>query len=396
MLTVASGMSPLAMALCIPALPVIGGEFAASPADTQYLVSGFLVGLGLSQPLLGACADHAGRRPVILTAFAIFALASLACIFAWNLASLVGFRFLQATGVAAGTVVARAVIRDLAGADHTTRYIAYLAAGMGLAPMVAPLIGGMLVEQSGWRSTFTAAAVAAVLIWLWLFRSLPETVARSGQRRGGSPLAKFARVAESRRFWSYTLLMGFSNSAYFMFSALAPAFFRDHFGIGAGGFGLYAGMLSLAYVSGAWLGAVVTRSQGPGRCLRLGLLGSGLGAALVLGWTVAGSQDLWTLTAFVVLMYGSAGLVNPPAMAGAMLEHADLAASASGLSSSVALCVSALATVIGGYLYAGTAASFGAPIAVTLFIAIGVYTLLATGPAGTPVGARPESSKADA
>ena len=138
-------------------------------------MSFFLLGLALAQPLHGILADRYGRRPVLLWGFGLFTLSSFACAYVGDIYWFILFRFLQAIGIASGIVVARAIVRDMTTIDETARYTAYLAAGMGIAPMLAPMLSGFLIEESGWRFSFQLTAVLSVFVLVWLLSSLPET-----------------------------------------------------------------------------------------------------------------------------------------------------------------------------------------------------------------------------
>ena len=197
------------MTLCVPALPAINQDFAASNAEVQFAISIFLFGLAVAQPVHGILVDHCGRRPVLLYGFGLFALASLACALANNIVCLVLFRFLQAAGIATATVVARAMIRNTSSAGDSACYIAYLAVGMGLAPMVAPMLSGYLIEVSGWRSSFFLTGLLAVVVLVWILATLPETRKHTDSVESGLKQMRnnIKVLCYSKSFWGYTLII---------------------------------------------------------------------------------------------------------------------------------------------------------------------------------------------
>ncbi|MYH69224.1 MAG: multidrug effflux MFS transporter, partial [Gammaproteobacteria bacterium] len=173
LLIVASSFSPLAMTALVPGLPAIGDEFDLPLSTVQFVISIYLLGLALAQPVHGALADRFGRRPVFLLGFGVFILASLACALCSTMPWLVLFRLLQAAGIATATVVTRAMLRDIFDIDDSARYTAYLSGGMGVATMLAPALSGYLIETWGWRLSFYAMAALALPVFLRLFAARP-------------------------------------------------------------------------------------------------------------------------------------------------------------------------------------------------------------------------------
>ena len=162
-----SGLTPLAVDMYLPAIPSIARDLAASTEAVQLTVSTFLAGFALGQLFYGPLADSLGRKPVILFGIGLFVLASLGCALASSLPALLTFRLLQAAGGAAGAVVVNALLRDLFRDEEFVRALTLVILTMTLAPLVAPLVGGLLV-QSGWRVIFLLLMLLGALLWLTL------------------------------------------------------------------------------------------------------------------------------------------------------------------------------------------------------------------------------------
>ncbi|MGI9229648.1 MAG: multidrug effflux MFS transporter [Gammaproteobacteria bacterium] len=383
LLVTASSFSPFAMALCIPALPTISREFAITNAEVQFAISVYLFGLALAQPLHGVLADRYGRRPILIGGFILFTIASFACAFAQNMLMLSCYRLLQAMGIATATVVSRAIIRDTSSsADDSARYIAWLAAGMGIAPMLAPLLSGYFIENSGWRQSFIATAILASGILLWLLKSLPETRRHIESVEKGMTLMwnNIRTLFRSRSFWAYTLIFGFINAAFFAFLTNAPAFFQNVLAVGPARFGVYIGAMSLFYIIGAALGGMLIKAYGMEASLRYGLIGTSVTAVLILLIISNFAPGISVIVLPFFLLFACAGLVNPPAMAGAVMHHPERAATAAGLSSSLGMAISGLSIVLNGTIYNGSIFSLCVPVCIAIFITALIYiVLLGTG-----------------
>ena len=380
LLLVASSFSPLAMTLCIPALPAIGQEFDIPISVVQFAISIFLLGLAVTQPVHGVLADRYGRRPVLLWGFGLFTLASLACALVNNMLWFIVFRFLQAVGIATSVVVSRAMIRDTSSAEDTARYTAYLAGGMGIAPMIGPTLSGYLIETSGWRSSFFAMAGLAVVVLAWLLSSLPET-----RRHVDSVESAFIQMrtniihlVKSRMFWGYTLIFGFGNAAFFAFLTNAPQYFADELLVGPSLFGIYMGGMAASYVFGAFIGSRIIKRYGMEHTLRLGLSGAFFSCGFILFMLLSFDASVFTIITPFLFIFASAGLVNPPSMTGAVVHHSDKAATASGLSGSIAMAIGGMWAMLTALIYDGTILSLCLPVVISTVISVLSYLLVIT------------------
>ena len=207
-----TGTGALAMNVFLPSLPGMAEHFGVDYAVMQLSVSGFLAVSAVIQLLCGPISDRFGRRPVILTSFAIFVLATVGTLLAPSAGWFLFFRLMQAV-ITTGFVLSRAVIRDLVPAESAAAMIGYVTMGMSLVPMIAPTIGGVLDEGFGWRASFAAMLIlgTAVLAMCWL--NLAETA-----RGGGIPLreqvATYPLLARSQRFWGFALAATLSAGAF--------------------------------------------------------------------------------------------------------------------------------------------------------------------------------------
>ena len=170
-----SGLTPLAVDMYLPAIPTIADELGVGTEAVQLTVSTFLAGFALGQLFYGPLADSLGRKPVILFGLGLFVLASLGCALATSLPALLLFRLLQAVGGAAGAVVVNALLRDLFRDAEFVRALTLVILTMTLAPLVAPVVGGLLLHV-GWRVIFWILMGLGGALWLTLVWKVPETL----------------------------------------------------------------------------------------------------------------------------------------------------------------------------------------------------------------------------
>ncbi|MEM9533227.1 MAG: multidrug effflux MFS transporter [Pseudomonadota bacterium] len=354
LLGIASGLSPFGMAVLVPALDSIASHFGRDFLQVQFVLSAYLLGLAVAQPVCGFLCDRYGRRPVMLTGFAVFVAASVLCAAAWSLEVLIAGRFLQAVGVSVGTVASRAVLRDTREPNELAEGMSYIAAIMGVAPVVAPIIGGFVDGYTSFVWIFLISAVLGVLVLRNMLLRLPETL--DPQRpppRWRDWLRSYAELLRSPKFLGYTLAFGFVQGSFFGFMAVGAAFFSARFGIGAAQFGTLWGGLAIAYVGGAWLAARATPRFGSPAVVGCSVLGGLVAGVLLLLLNVVGEPTPVRIAFPLGLLMVTSGITTPGAMAGALAAHPVMAGTASGLSSALGLVTGGAFTVIAGAIYQG-------------------------------------------
>src|SRR5215470_13247254 len=175
MLVVMTGVAPISLYMLVPALPVLATTFGRDISIAQMTVSLYMVGIALSQLIMGPLSDRFGRRPVLLAGLALMVTASVACIFAETLPQLIAARFFQALGGATGMVVSRAIIRDIYERDRVASMISLVVAALMIGQMVSPLTGGLIETAFGWRAIFYAVTIGAIAVAVGIAIALPET-----------------------------------------------------------------------------------------------------------------------------------------------------------------------------------------------------------------------------
>jgi DHA1 family bicyclomycin/chloramphenicol resistance-like MFS transporter len=227
-------LGPFSIDAYLPAFSGIQQSLGATPLQIQQTLSGYLFAFGLMFLFHGALSDSFGRRPVILAALVVYTLASVAAALTTTVEGLILWRIVQGLSVGAGMVVGRAMIRDLFGPEDAQRLMSIVTLFFGLAPAVAPIIGGWLFIGFGWRSIFAFLAAVGLLLVAVGWRYLPETLAETA-RQSFHPralLKGYEEVGINSRFLLLSLAAGFNFNGFFLYIVSAPTFLGEHLGLG--------------------------------------------------------------------------------------------------------------------------------------------------------------------
>ncbi len=356
LLSLASSLSPFGMSVIFPVLAGIAARFDVNAASAQFLIAIYLFGLAVGQPIAGVAADRFGRRAVMLGGFILFTLSSAACLLTSGFASLVALRFAQALGVSVGTIVSRAVISDSCDALGSARALSWIGAGMGVAPMVGPMVGGSLGAWISPLAVFGASASLGLVLTGALFMWLREP-RRSGHVGAADAqpwLLVILQLLRSRSFIGHTLLYACTQGSFFAFLAVGATVFDAHLQIGPQRFGMIWGGMSMIYVAGAVMAARFTTVIGPDRIMRAStLVSAAAGCLLVLAVMFSGVTLPGLLVPIAILMI-AAGIQTPLSMAGVVNCTPSVSGTAAGLSSSLALGLSGAFSIVSGQFYDGS------------------------------------------
>lgn len=359
-LVLATGLGPFAMQVFLPALPAIQEGFGARPAAAQLAFSLSTLSIAVATLVYGPLSDRLGRRPALLGGLVVFLLGTLLCALAPSLELLVLGRVVQAAGGCAGMVLSRAIVRDLYPREQAAQALAWITMAMVVAPMMAPALGGILVDLAGWRAIFLLGLVAGAGVLFAVARRLAET-GRPGALGGGpAMLGAFAHLLGQRAFRGWAVQAAFSMAVFFSFLSAAPFLVVEAYGRPAAEYGLLFVLISAAFMAGNFAAARLSARLGSERMILLGSAGSLGGALLALALALAG---FWTpLALFLPTALGAfaQGMAMPNAQAAIVSVAPELAGSAAGLSGFLQMGVAALAAQIVGSL------STGSPIPVTL------------------------------
>ncbi len=356
LLGIASSLSAFGMASVIPALPLMTRELQVDYATVQFVVTAYLLGLGLFQPIQGLLADRFGRRPVLLGGYSLFLFASALAGLASQLWTLVIARFLQAMGISVATVVTRAIVRDSFEPGPAASALSFITAVMGLAPVIAPVVGGLAAESLGWRGIFSIHALVAAMLLIVMVWKLKETRPAGTTSMTLTELMRAAVVLlRDRAFIGHSLTYSSVSAAGFIFITVGAALYEKLYGFSSADFGALWSGLAISYVAGAAAAGHLTRRIGPKRASNVGMaFNVGATAMFVLAAFSDAPSLIWLSGSLALLMIAN-GILSPLALSGAVDDHPQLAGVAAGLSSSIAMLLSMLSAGLTGWLYDGTA-----------------------------------------
>ena len=362
-------LGPLTIDMYLPAFPALADELNASDSAVQLTLTGMLVGLAVGQLVIGPLSDALGRRRPLLTGLAVHVVASLLCALAPNIYVLSAVRVLQGFAGAAISVVALATVRDLFTGVAVARTMSRLMLVIGLAPIVAPSIGGFILQVTDWRGIFVVLAAAALVLMGVAFFGLRETlpVERRRSARPGATLRTYRSLLADRTFVALVLVAGLVFSSLFVYVAGASFVLQGVYGLDARAFGIVFGVNSIALTLASQTNPALIRRFGPVNVLTSSILVS-IGAAVAL--VVAGLVDGPLVSVLVPLMVvlAMAGLAMPNTPALALTRHGEAAGTAAAMLGCVQFGVGAgIAPLVG--LLGSSAAAMGAVMLVVTVLA---------------------------
>src|SRR6185437_1191917 len=256
LLAALSAIGPLTTDMYLPSLPDIVRLLDATTAEGQLTISSYLVGFALGQIVYGPVSDRHGRKPVLIGAVVLYSAASLLCAGSTSISMLIGARALQALGGCGGIVLARAIVRDLYSGARAGRELSLIGSVMALAPVLAPIAGGILQTAFGWRSIFftlVASGLCGIAI-IWML--LPETLPRRAEPLSLSSMLKTYRtVARNPVFLAYLALGTTSYAGLFAWISGASFVLQDLYGLPPFDFGIAFSIGSVGYMAGSALAA---------------------------------------------------------------------------------------------------------------------------------------------
>lgn len=371
------GLSLLALATdtTVASMPGLRRHFGISVPQAQLTLSVFVAAFAIAQLVYGPLSDRFGRRPTLITGLFMFFLASLACAMASSFEQLIVARFFQALGCCAPTVIGRAIVRDVHGAEGTARMLGYISAGMSLLICAWPIIGGQLEQQLGWRAVFALHALAggSVLLAAWMFLTESNRQPDPAATGIGHSFAGYRMLLSDRRFIGYALCNAFTYGGIMAFLYSASFVLMGVLGLAAWQFGLMFGLAISGYILGSLVTARVVTRVGINRLMQIGTT---LGAAAGIIMAVLALWGIYTVTAIIVPYFFflvATGLNQPSAMAGAIGPFPRMAGTSSALLGFLQLASGALIGSLVGRLHDGTPVPMAVGIALCSLAVLASY-----------------------
>ncbi|WP_435611685.1 multidrug effflux MFS transporter [Streptomyces sp. bgisy159] len=344
---------PLSMDMYLPALPEVTRSLHAPAATVQLTLTACLAGMALGQLVVGPMSDRWGRRRPLLAGLAVYVVATVLCAVAPNVQLLVAFRLAQGLAGAAGIVIARAVVRDLYDGVAMARFFSTLMLISGMAPIVAPLIGGQILRVTDWRGVFAVLAVVGVALTALVWARLPETLEPAERHSGGvgAALRSMRGLLADLPFTGYMLTGGFTFAALFAYIAASPFVIQEIYGASPQTFSLLFGLNSIGLVvAGQVNGKLLVGRVRLDRVLAAGLavIVTAAAALLLMSTGVFGEVGLAPVAGALFVLMSAMGLALPNAQTLALMRTRHSAGSASALLGTSSFLVGAVASPLVG------------------------------------------------
>lgn len=360
----------------LPSLPTVAAELGTTDAAVQLTISGVLLGAALGQLLVGPMSDRFGRRGPALAGIGLHVLASLLCVVAPTIGLLIALRVLQGVGNSAAGITAMAVIRDRLTGGPAARVISRLMLVIGVAPLFAPTLGGLIAGVAGWRAVFGVLAafglVLGVVVWRWLPETLPP--ARRTTAGVGGALRGYRSLLRDRHFVALAVIPGLAMGALISYVAASPFVLQVGYGLSAQQFALLFAVNGAGLVIGSQVNASLVRRVAPIRIARVALPLALLAALAMLGFAVTGAGGVVGLLVPLWAILFLLGFITGNASAIAMTRHGERAGTAAAVigaaQAGVAGLVSPLVGALGGDAVAMATTILGSIFAAAFVLAV--------------------------
>jgi DHA1 family bicyclomycin/chloramphenicol resistance-like MFS transporter len=370
-------LGPLTIDMYLPALPTIREELATSSATVQLTLTGTLIGLALGQLVIGPLSDSLGRRRPLLVGTALHIVASALVLVAPTIAVLGALRVLQGVGTAAASVVALAIVRDLFNGRAAATMLSRLLLVMGVAPVLAPTIGGELLRFTSWRGVFAVLAVYGVLVLALGAFGLRETLPPERRRRGGvaATMRTYGGLFRDRTYVGLILVAGLTMAALFTYISGSSFVYQRQFGLDEQQFGMLFGAGAVWLIAATQLNPVLLRRWSPAQILVGGTVGGAAAGAVLALLAATGTGGLLGVVLPLWAVLFAAGLALPNAPALALAQYGDSAGSAAALLGAVQFGVGAAVSPLVGLL-GNDALAMGVVMVATLVLAVVVLVVV--------------------
>lgn len=343
-----TAFSTLSLNMFLPSLASIADDLQADYALVSLAVALYLATTGVVQLIVGPLSDRIGRRPVLLGAICLFTAASIVCALAQDVWTFLAFRMLQG-GMVAGYALSMAVVRDTTSERKAAGLIGYISMSMAIAPMLGPMLGGLLDTWFGWRANFWFYAMSGGILLVVCWVDLGETLDRD-KAKDTNRMQDTAALLSTPRFWAYALCTAFSTGAFYAFLAGAPLVAAHVFQVSTATLGVFVGSITAGFMTGGFLAGRFAPRFEPttmmiaGRCVACGGLLMGL---ILLMSGVLSPLTYFGSTIFVGL---GNGITMPSSNAGAMSVQPRLAGTAAGVNGALTVGGGAVLTTLTGLL----------------------------------------------
>jgi DHA1 family bicyclomycin/chloramphenicol resistance-like MFS transporter len=339
-----SAIGPFAIDMYLPALTSIGATLHASQASVQMTLNIYFIVVGACQLIYGPLSDMFGRKRPIYVGLVLFIIGSIGCAFSTNVEMLIAFRGLQAFGACAGTSLPRAIVRDLHTGVAATKLMSMLMLVFSISPILAPLVGSVIIDHFTWRGVFWAVTLAAGIALLLAIFALKET--RPAESRVGSSwkgsFVSYGGLLKDRHYLGLVFTGTFGISCFFVYLSNASFIIQDHFHLSARAFAICFAINAIGFFGAAQFNGYLAQRFGQAKVVKAATSGVAAVMVTLFGLTLAGVDSLPVMVAFLFVAYGFLGLVVPNSAVLAMEKHGPIAGSAAALMGAIQMMTGAV------------------------------------------------------
>jgi len=353
-------VGPVSTDMYLPAFPAIEASFHAPNGSAQITLGTWVLGIALGQLVQGSLSDRFGRRGPLLVGTVIYTVGAVGCALAPSIAVMSAWRFLAALGASASMVIPRAIVRDISEGHEAARLLSRLILVLGAAPILAPTLGGLVLQAGSWRAIFWINAGYGALALAAAAWKLPDTLPQAHRIpiHAQAMLARYLHILRERAFFTHTLMMSSYAFALFAYLGGSPAVFIDHYRFSPSQYGLVFGGVAGLYILCSQLNMrLVRRFDIDGTLHRVSSLYLGM-AMVLLGLALADVRTIWFILV-LALTHCLNGFLVPTATVGALRHHGGQAGSASAMMGMMQFAIGASGGFVVGWLTNGT----GVPMA---------------------------------
>ena len=358
-------IGPLSIDMYLPSFPLVEKSLGGQPGSVEFTLAAFFIGLTLGQLFYGPLSDRFGRKPPLYFGFAVYTLASVGCALSASIPELTLWRFLQGMGGCAGIIIPSAIVRDRTTAREAARAFSLLMLVMGLAPILAPLLGGGLLGLFGWRAIFATLALFGGLCLIAMHFVLTEShdTTHEPPLRLKEVLGNYGRLFGNRAFLGYALGGGLAMSGMFAYIAGSPFVLIKLYGISPQHYGWFFGANAFGLIASSQVNARLLKKLPATTLLRRALWVPPVIGVSLATLAFSGLISLPLLVIGFFCFVSSLGFIIPNATASALATHGQMAGTAAALASAMQFFFATLAGALVGLLHDGSARPLAAVMA---------------------------------
>ncbi|CCF14880.1 drug resistance transporter, Bcr/CflA subfamily protein [Brevibacillus laterosporus GI-9] len=360
-----SAFGPLSLDMYLPALPAMAIDFQTTTSAVQLSLTACLLGLSLGQLFAGPLSDIQGRRKPLLIGLAIYAVASILCVFSTSIWALVALRFIQGAAGSAGIVISRAMVRDIYVGPELTKFFALLMLVNGVAPIAAPIFGSQLLLFTPWEGVFVVLGAIGIIMLLVVLFGLPESLPVEHRSTGGfkNTLVTFKNLFVDKMFMGFALSQGLVIAAMFAYISGSPFVLQNMFGVSAQMFSVFFAINGLGIILASQITGKLAGKISESKLMISGLILAAIGGVSLLIVILLGA-GLYAILPPLFIIVSCVGIVSTAGFSLAMQSQGKAAGSASALLGVLSLIFGALLAPLVGIGGSGTAVPMGIVIAV--------------------------------